>query len=553
MIKTINLTGSEMRVTELGGDNTEIFNNSNGIVYASKLPNITIGGDEVIAIPAGAIDGLYGTRGTVYLLGLGSVELRGVDHKITKSRGQSAASAGGAGVPSSYVDEKCNEILDNANAYADIRDSEVLVSVKEYADSLNAELAGYIGYTDNDIYGLEADFENCVFTRLAGAVGKTAGADFDCVNAYGGRRRCNLSDSGEVLAYYGDENFKADGSNGQVMVEQPKFYYRVVPLKTEKIEGVDGHHLRKARYYISDTPKAGFKVHPAFVRDGVEVDKIFLSAFEGSIYDVSSGIYLLNDEQIANFNDDKLSSIAGAIPCSGSTQKLTRENSRKLAQNRGSGWEITYAATASASQLLMLIEFASFDIQSAMGNGNVYNINGVQSTGVTCSLGDKSGTILNSNEVQIPSYRGEENLWGNIWVHVDGINTKNPQDTTASKYGKLYVADHDFVDDTSTGAYSDTGIYVCCGKGYVSAFGYSRKYDWLFIASELIGDNALPVGDYMWNTYANWKVALLGGHFKDSDRGGAFAYSMDSRTSNAISIFGCRTVFIPLKTQNNTA
>ena len=32
MIKTINLNGSEMEFTELGGDNTEIINNSNGIV-----------------------------------------------------------------------------------------------------------------------------------------------------------------------------------------------------------------------------------------------------------------------------------------------------------------------------------------------------------------------------------------------------------------------------------------------------------------------------------------------------------------------------------------
>ena len=36
MIKTINLNGSEMEFTELGGDNTEIINNSNGIVYASN-------------------------------------------------------------------------------------------------------------------------------------------------------------------------------------------------------------------------------------------------------------------------------------------------------------------------------------------------------------------------------------------------------------------------------------------------------------------------------------------------------------------------------------
>ena len=106
MIKTINLTNTETKITELGGDNTEIINNSSGIVYASKMPNITVGGDDVIAIPAGSIDGLYGTHGTVYILGSGSVELRGVDHHIAKARGQAATDISGTGVSASYVDEK---------------------------------------------------------------------------------------------------------------------------------------------------------------------------------------------------------------------------------------------------------------------------------------------------------------------------------------------------------------------------------------------------------------------------------------------------------------
>ena len=37
---------------------------------------------------------------------------------------------------------------------------------------------------------------------------------------------------------------------------------------------------------------------------------------------------------------DKLSSIAGAKPCSGLTQDLTLPNARILAHNRGSGWEL---------------------------------------------------------------------------------------------------------------------------------------------------------------------------------------------------------------------
>ena len=49
-----------------------------------------------------------------------------------------------------------------------------------------ADLKGYIGYTENDIYGVEADFVNSKFTRLAGAVGKNPGDDFDSINAFGG-------------------------------------------------------------------------------------------------------------------------------------------------------------------------------------------------------------------------------------------------------------------------------------------------------------------------------------------------------------------------------
>ena len=102
-----------------------------------------------------------------------------------------------------------------------------------------ADLAGFVGYTEDDIYGVEVDYANRTFARLAGAVGKTPGADFDSILAFGGRRRCNLADNGTVNAYYGEPGYIEDGSNGQVMVEQPKFYYKVVPLKLEKNDEVE--------------------------------------------------------------------------------------------------------------------------------------------------------------------------------------------------------------------------------------------------------------------------------------------------------------------------
>ena len=129
--------------------------------------------------------------------------------------------------------------------------------------------------------------------------------------------------------------------------------------------------VRKARYYVSATPKAGFKLHPAFIENGNENEKIYLAAFEGSLWDASASAYILDDAQVADFANDMLCSIANAKPASGLNQNLTRANTRKLAQKRGSGWEQGYAATAAASQLLMLVEYATFNVQSVIGNGAV--------------------------------------------------------------------------------------------------------------------------------------------------------------------------------------
>ena len=58
-------------------------------------------------------------------------------------------------------------------------------SIDDAVDNLNSatrsieDVKAYIGYTDHDILGLQVDYENKRFTRLAGAVGLNAGNDFD--------------------------------------------------------------------------------------------------------------------------------------------------------------------------------------------------------------------------------------------------------------------------------------------------------------------------------------------------------------------------------------
>lgn len=424
-----------------------------------------------------------------------------------------------------------------------------------------ADLEAFIGYSADDIYGVEVDFANKKFTRLSGAVNRTPGEGFDSINAFGGRKRCNVADDGTVTAYYGDSGYTTTGKNAagtkvQVMVEQPKFYYKVVPMVLEK--GAKGMKIRKARYYVSDTLKPGFKVHPAFVDNGVINPYIYLAAFEGSLFDMSigMGVYVMDDAQVndgsALLNYYKLSSIANAKPASGLTQSLTRANTRKLAQNRGKGWEQSYAATIAASQLLMLIEYASFDMQKAIGNGVTNKTDDgktsmTEITGATVNLGNASGSVVNANGYNIVSYRGEENIWGNIWTWVDGMNEENPATFTTGDFGTLYVADHGFVDDSKTSPYKNTGIHPDYGNGYVSAFGYSEEFDWLFIPAEHTGNSTLPVGDYFWNSNPGWRVAILGGRWTYGAYAGAFYWYLYSAASHRYRDIGGRLVYVPSK------
>lgn len=416
-----------------------------------------------------------------------------------------------------------------------------------------ADLEAFIGYSDEDIFGVEVDFVNKKFTRLSGAVNRTPGAAFDSINAFGGRKRCNVADDGTVTAYYGDSGYTTTGKNAagtpvQVMVEQPKFYYKVVPMVLEK--GVKGMKIRKARYYVSDTLKPGFKVHPAFVENGNVNPYIYLAAFEGSLFDSSANAYILDNAQVADFAADKLSSIAGTKPAGGDTQNLTRANTRLLARKRGSGWEQAYAATAAASQLLMLIEYASFNMQTAIGRGNTdqgSSAANIQYTGATVSLGNASGAVTNANGIQIISYRGEENFWGNIWTWVDGMNEENPDPFESGQAGTLHVADHGFADNSKASPYKNTGIHPIQGSGYVSAFGYSEEFDWLFIAVEYSGSDALPVGDYAWNNNPGWRVALLGSYCYNGSNAGAFCWALTDAASARYWGIGGRLVYVPSK------
>ena len=66
-------------------------------------------------------------------------------------------------------------------------------------------------YTTDGTLGLTVDYENKSSERTQDAA---VGKNFDTYSMYGGRMRCNVADDGTILAFYGDANYKDDGSNG---------------------------------------------------------------------------------------------------------------------------------------------------------------------------------------------------------------------------------------------------------------------------------------------------------------------------------------------------
>ena len=431
-----------------------------------------------------------------------------------------------------------------------------------------ADIRAYLGITADDIVGIQVDYKNKTFKRLAGAANLTSGSDFDKFSMYGGRRKCNVADDGTINAWYGDDNYTEDGSNGQVMVYQPKFYYLVCPVEYDPIDTGIGYHLRKANYYVCEKPRAGFRLHPAFYdASGKEIDYYLTATYEGSLYDTSAAAYLLQDEQLMSSAEDKFSSIAGARPASGSSQNLTRPNIEAMAQNRGTNWHGDLIKPVSAEQLLMIIELGIMNTQTGVGQGVVglpYTTGDdttssyAAATGSTAVLGNGTGRAEKTTtyeggvakEYTVDSktsvcWRGKENFWGNIWKFVYGISIWGNGKMDG---GQPYIcSDFNFAENKNSGNYEPAGFTVAPKEGYISAMGYSTKFDWLFIASETLGNSSLPVGDYTYLTrnLNGYRIARLGSSWNAWSYAGAFFWALDSGVSTRARLIGGRLVYIP--------
>ena len=193
------------------------------------------------------------------------------------------------------------------------------------------------------------------------------GNDFDKAYPWCEMKLCNVkvnSDGSEKVTLEGDKNFKTDGSNGNVMVQIPKFYtMRVVQNGNEYI-------------WISGTPHNGYSIEPIFVNsDGSIADYVYVSAYLGAE------------------KDKKIVSVADSYP----TICLNYSTTLEYAENNGEGFsEMNYLLYA-ALQKLFVVETGTIDSSSIFAGDSYmyyhYDVKDYENSGYAAESAKSTNTI----------------------------------------------------------------------------------------------------------------------------------------------------------------
>jgi len=358
-------------------------------------------------------------------------------------------------------------------------------------------------------YGVSWDQSADTYTQLGSATNHSA------LPIQSKMRRCLLADDGTVNSYLHEATslFLAngsqatlDGTSGQVMVEVPKFYYKhTFSGSTHSWE-------------ISEIPLSGFAVHPAFLKNGVEVDFRYFGAYE------------------ASSASSKMGSASGTTPAA----SKTRTTFRTEAAARGTGWRQVEYYLHSAIQLLYLVEYQDFNSQEMIGEGRTTLSGGSWDTSSYIGISGKSnadGNGTNSNDSSTlggdayMTYRGIENWYGNMWEMRDGWTVNDVSSSQLIMYATNN--DADFADTGSTNMtviYDDTSAHT--SGGYISGLADISNG---FIGNAMSGASNTYVGDYYWQ-YAGgsgWSLPMVGATASGGSPVGAFALHVGDPSSSS--------------------
>lgn len=362
-----------------------------------------------------------------------------------------------------------------------------------------------------------------------------------------------FEDGTDATAYIAGGALDGSLSTYQVYVETPRFYhiqekiggllYLAVGLTPFEITTLSGQVLKSSTH--PTFRKSGWTAGADGTDSANEYSYSYSSAFEGVYFDASATQKTLSNGDLSTNGvtidavNDKILSVANLSLYLQPVTYITRANARTLIANATNKQWSWYQYTA--TRLLYLCEYKNHNSQSTIGGyteGGSFVYTKVAPTGTTLSLGNKTGTILNNGSI-IPtvggvstsaiigmSYRGEENIFGNVWKWCDGINVSN---------WEAYVCDIDdtYVDNTFAGDYVKLGVKM------PTLDGYQAKIQSNFLPEEIGSSSSKDITDYYYRSSGSC-VALLGGGLGSSSGAGLQSFRYSASSSDVATSIGTR-------------
>lgn len=319
------------------------------------------------------------------------------------------------------------------------------------------------------------------------AVGKLHGTSpFDKYMPWKGMEEYNIV-NGTVGVKQGERGFSR--ANDTVVLI-PEFYYKVV----------DDAANKKRYYYVSNMKISGFEKHPGSRR------------YVGR-YNTASGYV----------------SKTGLAPL----ESVTRAGMRTKSANKGAGWYLYDYACYCAIGLLYLVEYANFDAMSKIGKGYLFDVANyfASATGDTDAMIYHTGRVDGTNGATSIQYRHIENLYGDHYEFVDGINLNG---------GAVYVCTDptQYADNTADG-YTNIGT-IPTSAGYIKTLGYSKDTPWAFYPSAVGGSSTTYTGNYC-EYSSGWTVFTCSGNRYP----GMFYFGGNSASSSSQYWITSRLMYVP--------
>ena len=431
------------------------------------------------------------------------------------------------------------------------------------------------------VYGIKRSLTttSSQWTRTDNAVGLVANAthdgtavqnDFDDIYPWSDIYTYNYDRStGLEVAKIGDANFKFDGTNGEVLTKIPEFYWR--RWRDEEYEyiqvskyPIDGFIKSKAfsvgRYdsYYDGTAIHSYSGYCPEVNRNITSFRTLSKAVGTNFGQLDWRYFLLQILYLVEYADynsqSKLGNGATGFRVNDSDKALVAESSanRIIINTSGAnsfdvGQQVSIGTSAawnwSVAKNRTITSKEAYSSGGVTGtavyfDGDPVNIavNNVlwttgQKSGTCDGLGMKSGCYKTPKNACI--YRGIENLFGNIYQFVDGINIKDYVAYICYDPSKYEV-------DKFNGDYGVVGYTNAnTSSTWPKKLGYDANNPLVSLTTETGGSETTNMCDYYYCNSGN-RIALVGGVFNSGTFAGLWFWALGYASSLTGYVFGSR-------------